>query len=178
MFLCNETNRYIANKIVTETAVSFDRASHFCTTPNLSVYTPTFGFVFGSSSLVDALPRLVAVGQATHAAHDAQHVVVDGIDAHLRRASGAHRVHGHRELQRGLVDTREVARAGRLVLLRLEGEGVDADTRGRRHAAVVLERLHECKITSLALREAILSVELQLGKIGRASCRERVSSPV
>jgi len=114
---------------------------------------------------------LVAVGQATHAAHHAEHVVVDGVHAHLRRAARAHRVDGHRELERGLVDTREVARAGRLVLLRLEREGVHADTRSRRGTRVVLVGLHVREITSLALREAILAVELQLGDLSRALTR-------
>jgi len=124
--------------------------------------------VFGSSWFERSL---VAVGKTAHAAHHAQHVVVDGVDAHLGRASRAHRVHGHRELERGLVDTREVARAGRLVLLRLEREGVDADTRSRGRARVVLERLHEREVTSLALSETVLAVELELGDLNRALAR-------
>ena len=129
---------------------------------------PTFGFVFGSSFESYMLSHLVAVRQATHAAHHAQHVVVDGIHAHLRRAARADRVDGHRELERRLVDAREVARAAGLVLLRLEGEGVHADTRGRRRAGVVLVRLHVAEIAALALREAVLAVELQLGDLRRA----------
>ena len=109
---------------------------------------------------------LVGVRKTAHAGHDAQHVVVDGVDAHLSRTARADRVHGHRELQRGLVDTREVARARRLVLLRLEREGVHVDALGRR-AAVVLVRLHAGEVTSLALREAVLTVELQLGNLHR-----------
>ena len=109
---------------------------------------------------------LVAVRQATHAAHHAEHVVVDGVDAHLGRASRAHRVHGHRQLERGLVDTREVARARRLVLLRLQGKRVHVDALGRR-ARVVLVRLHAGEVASLALREAVLAVELELGNLHR-----------
>lgn len=48
--------------------------------------------------------RLVAVGQATHAAHDAEHIVVDGIHTDLGRATTTHRVNGHRQLEGGLVD--------------------------------------------------------------------------
>ena len=109
---------------------------------------------------------LVGVRQATHAAHHAQHVVVDGVDAHLGRAARADRVHGHRELERGLVDTREVARAGRLVLLRLQGKRVHVAALGRR-ARVVLVRLHAGEVASLALREAVLAVELELGNLHR-----------
>jgi hypothetical protein len=108
--------------------------------------------------------RLVAVGQATHTGHHAQHVVVHGVHAHLSRAARANRVDGDRELQRRLVDTAEVAGATGLVLLRLEREGVHVDARGRR-ASVVLVRLHAVEVPTLALREPILSVELQLGNL-------------
>jgi len=110
---------------------------------------------------------LVGVREATHAAHDAQHVVVDGVHADLRRAARAHRVHGHRELQGRLVDAGEVARAGRLVLLRLERERVHADARRRGRARVVLVRLHVAEVAALALREAVLAVELELGDLRR-----------
>ena len=135
-------------------------------------FLPTFVVLYLSLG-IESSPRrsLVAVRQTAHAAHHAQHVVVDGVHAHLRRATSAHRVHGHRELEGRLVDAREVARAGRLVLLRLEREGVHADARSRRRARVVLERLHEREVTSLALREAVLSVELQLGDLNRALAR-------
>jgi len=129
------------------------------------------GFESSRRSGEDPLGRLVAVRQATHAAHHAQHVVVHGVDAHLRRAARTHRVHGHRELERGLVDTGEVARARRLVLLRLERKGVHADTRGRRRAGVVLVRLHVREVATLTLREAVLAVELQLGNLNRALAR-------
>ena len=109
---------------------------------------------------------LVGVRETTHAGHDTENVVVDGVHAHLGGASRAHRVHGHRELERRLVDTREVARAAGLVLLRLEREGVHVDALGRR-ARVVLVRLHAGEVASLALREAVLAVELQLGNLHR-----------
>ena len=109
---------------------------------------------------------LVAVRQATHAAHHAEHVVVDGVDAHLGSAAGAHRVHADRQLERGLVDTREVAGARRLVLLRLQGKRVHVDAL-RRRARVVLVRLNAGEVASLALREAVLAVELELGDLHR-----------
>ena len=105
--------------------------------------------------------RLVGVRQATHARHDAEHVVVHRIHADLRRASRAHRVDRDRQLKRRLVNAREVARARRLVLLRLERERVDADAH-RRRARVVLERLDAVEVASLTLREAVLAVELEL----------------
>jgi len=105
--------------------------------------------------------RLVGVREATHTGHHAEHVVVHGVHAHLGRTTTAHRVDGHRQLERRLVDTREVARAGRLVLLRLQRKGVHADAdRGR--ARVVLVGLDAVEVASLALREAVLAVELEL----------------
>jgi hypothetical protein len=107
---------------------------------------------------------LVGVREAAHAGHDAEDVVVDGVHADLGRASTTDRVDGDRELERRLVDTREVARAAGLVLLRLEREGVDVDAR-RRRARVVLLRLDNAEVAALALREAVLAVELELGDL-------------
>ena len=53
------------------------------------------------------------------------------------------------------------------MLLRLERERVHADTRGRGRARVVLVRLHVAEVAALALREAVLAVELQLGDLRR-----------
>lgn len=54
---------------------------------------------------------LVGVGKTTHAAHDAQHVVVHRVDADRRGQHGADRVVGQGEQQRRVIDTREVAAA-------------------------------------------------------------------
>jgi len=107
---------------------------------------------------------LITVGQAAHAGHDAEHVVVDGVDADLRRTLLLDRVDGQREVERGLVDTREVARAAGLVLLGLEGEGVHVDAH-RRRAGVVLPGLHLVEVATLTLIEAVLAVELHLGDL-------------
>lgn len=109
---------------------------------------------------------LVGVRQSTHARHHAEHVVVHRIHANLRRAATAHRVDRDRQLQRRLVNTREVARARGLVLLRLERERVHADTH-RRRTRVVLVGLHAIEVASLALREAVLAVELELRDLRR-----------
>ena len=109
---------------------------------------------------------LVGVGKAAHAGHDAEHVVVDGVDADLGRALGLDRVDRQRQVQRRLVDAREVARARRLVLLRLQGKRVHVDAH-RRRAGVVLPRLHLVEVASLTLVEAVLSVELDLGDLHR-----------
>jgi hypothetical protein len=110
------------------------------------------------------LLSLVAVRQATHAGHHAEHVVVQRIHAHLGSAGTHHRVQGHRELEGRLVNAGEVARAGRLVLLGAQRKGVRVDTRGGR-AAVVLVGLHAVEVRTLTLREAVLAVELELGHL-------------
>ena len=110
--------------------------------------------------------RLVGVGESTHAAHHAEHVVVERIDADLRRARANNRVDGDRQLEGRLVNAGEVARAAGLVLLGAQREGVHVDTR-RRAAAVVLEGLHLVEVGTLTLRETVLSVELELGDLNR-----------
>ncbi len=109
---------------------------------------------------------LVGVSKTTHARHHAEHVVVERIHADLRRTRARNRVERHRKLERRLVDTREVARAGRLVLFGAKRERVHADTRGRR-ARMVLVGLHLVEVRTLALREAVLPVELELGDLHR-----------
>ena len=55
--------------------------------------------------------RLVAVGKSAHAGHHAQHVVVRGVHVDRGRRGRANRVVGDREQQRGVINTRQVARA-------------------------------------------------------------------
>jgi hypothetical protein len=102
---------------------------------------------------------LVGVSQTTHTAHDTKNVVVGGKDANLGGAGSFDGGIGQNELKSSVVNAREVARAGRLVLLGAEGEGVQVDT-GVRVAGVVLPRLNEVEVGTLTLREAVLAVEL------------------
>jgi len=106
---------------------------------------------------------LIAVGYARHAAHHAQHVVIDSVDTDLGSVGSRNRGGRENKLEHSVVNAREVARPGRLVLLGPQGEGIDVDAsvRGTR---VVLERLDDIKVRSLTLGEAILSVELELGR--------------
>lgn len=50
--------------------------------------------------------RLVAISKASHSTHDTENVVVRGVDVDSRGRRGANRVVGHREEQRGVIDTR------------------------------------------------------------------------
>jgi hypothetical protein len=107
--------------------------------------------------------RLVGVSKTAHARHDAENVVVGRVHTNLGRVGPAHRGVRQDELKGRVVNAREVARARRLVLLRAKGERVHVDA-AVRGAAVRLERLDEVKVASLTLREAILTVELKLGR--------------
>ena len=62
----------------------------------------------------------------------------------------------------GVVDSGEVAGAGRLVLFWAKGEGVYVDT-SVWVSGVVLERLDEVEVGTFTLREAVLSVKLEFG---------------
>ena len=114
--------------------------------------------------LVTTIPLtlLITICQAPHSAHDAEDIIICGIDTDLSSGCALHCGVGENELKGGIVNAREVACAGRLVLLRPEGERVHVDA-GVGCASVGEEGLNKVKVGSLALREAILAVELELG---------------
>ena len=105
---------------------------------------------------------LVGVGKATHARHDAEHVVVARVDANLGGVGGFNGGVREHELEGRVINAGHVAGARRLVLFRAEGERIHVDA-GVRGAGVVLPRLNLVKVGALTLREAVLAVELKLG---------------
>ena len=105
--------------------------------------------------------RLVGVSKTTHTRHDTKNVVVGGIYTNFSSLGALNSSVGQYELKGSIVNTREVARAGRLVLFGSKSKGVDIDT-GVRGLGVVLVRLNEVKVCTFTLREAILSVKLEL----------------
>ena len=104
---------------------------------------------------------LVRVGKAAHARHDTEDVVVGRVDTDLGGAGARNGRVREDKLEGGVVNAREIARARRLVLLRAKGERVNVDTSVRR-AGVRLERLDKVEVGTLTLREAVLSVKLEL----------------
>ena len=100
------------------------------------------------------------VQYAVNARHNTEDVVVGGVHADGGRQVGANSVVGDRQQQRGVVNTRQVARARRLVLLRLESERVHVDTNSG-DVGVVLERLNQVEVVAVANLEAVVAVELQ-----------------
>ena len=106
--------------------------------------------------------RSIAIRQPTHTGHNSQHVIVGGINTHLGSLGALNSCVGEHKLKGGVVNTGEVARAGGLMLFRAESKGVHVNT-FIRVAGVALVRLNPREVGSFTLREAVLSVELQLG---------------
>ena len=100
--------------------------------------------------------------QASHTGHHTKNVVIHGIHANLGSVRALNGGVGENKLKGSVINTREVARAGRLVLLGPQCEGIQVDS-GVWGASVVLPRLNEVEVSSFALREAILAVKLELG---------------
>ena len=105
------------------------------------------------------LTTLVRVGKATHTAHDAEDVVVRGVDTDFARVSSRNSVVGKDKLERGVVDAREVARARWLVFFRAEGKRVDVDA-SVRVARVVLEWLNKVEVATFTFGESVLTIKL------------------
>jgi hypothetical protein len=109
---------------------------------------------------------LVRIGKTAHTRHHTQNVVIDGIDTHLGSVGTLNGGVGENKLQSCVINTREVARAGRLMLLGPQCERIQVDA-GVRRTSVVLPRLDKVKVSTLTLREAILAVKLELSSDDR-----------
>jgi len=107
--------------------------------------------------------RLVAERKAAHARLDAQDVVVHR--EHLLQRGGGRALDVDSHL--GVINAREVASAGGLVLLWLQSEAVAVHTRVW-HAAVVHVWLVLVEVLARLLLEAVLAVEHQLEVVQRA----------
>ena len=107
--------------------------------------------------------RLIRVSDTSHTTHHAEDVIVHGVHTDLSSGGTRNRAGRKDKLEDGIVNAGEVARTRGLVLLRAEGEGVHVDT-GIGAAGVVLEGLDNIEVRSLTLREAVLAVELELGR--------------
>ena len=105
----------------------------------------------------------VGISQPTHARHYSQHIIIYGVHADLGSRSSFHRRVRQDQLERGIINPTEVARAGRLVFFRAEREGVDVDT-SVGVAGMVLVGLNEVEVGSFTFREAVLAVKLELGR--------------
>jgi len=105
---------------------------------------------------------LVGICKSPHSRHDTENVVVGRIDIDRGRLVRTDRVVGQCEVERGVVNTGEVAGAAGLVVLGVEREGVDVDA-DRGDIGVVLVGLDQVEVGAIAFGEAIVAVELDLG---------------
>jgi hypothetical protein len=103
---------------------------------------------------------LVGERETTHTRLDAEDVVVGREHVERGRGTGTH-VCLDLDGNLGVVDAGEVARAGRLVLLGLESEGVRVDA-GHGATGVVVVRLDLVEVLTGLLLEAVLAVENEL----------------
>ena len=108
------------------------------------------------------VPNLITVRNSSHAAHHTEHVVIDSVHTDLGGVGSRNGSGGKHELHHCIINAREVARPAGLVFLGAQSKGVHVDT-AVRSTGVVLEGLNGVKVRTLTLREAVLSVELQLG---------------
>ena len=106
--------------------------------------------------------RLVGVSKPSHATHDTENVVVGSIDANLGSLDTFNGSVGENKLKSSVVNAREVATAAGLVLFGAKGKRVNVDT-GVGGCGVVLVGLDGVEVGTLALREAVLAVKLELG---------------
>ncbi len=65
---------------------------------------------------------LIGIGNTRHTAHDPEHIVIHTIHADLGSGGTSNRARREHKLEDGIVNTREVATATWLVLLRAKGK--------------------------------------------------------
>ncbi len=110
--------------------------------------------------------NLVGISKTPHTAHNSQYVIVSGVNAYLPSISRAYVSKigdvGKIENELCVVDTREIARTGRLVLLGTKAEGVHVDVLVG-DTGVRLVRLNQTEVGLGANLEAIVAVEQDLG---------------
>ena len=109
---------------------------------------------------------LIRVRESSHTAHNSQHVIIGSIHANSRAQVRANRVVRHGKKQRGVVNSRQVARATWLMLLWLQSKRVHVNTNSR-DVGVVLVRLHPIEVVTITHLESVVTVKLQQGSNGR-----------
>jgi hypothetical protein len=104
----------------------------------------------------------IAKSEPAHSTHNTEDIVIASIDTNLSSIGTLDGSIRENKLKSSIVNAGEVAGTGWLMLLRLESERVDIDT-SVWGSAVMLPRLYLVEVSTLTLREAILTVELELG---------------
>ena len=110
--------------------------------------------------------RLIAIRQPTHTTHDTENVVIGSIDTNLGSLGALNGSVGENKLKGSIVNAGEVARSAWLMLFGSQSKRVNIDT-SVGGASVVLVGLNEVEVSSFALREAVLTVKLELSSDNR-----------
>jgi len=105
------------------------------------------------------LLNLIRVREPTHARHNTEDIVIDGVDTDFGGVDTLDSRVREDKLEGGVVNAREIAGARWLVLFWAKGERVDIDT-GVRGTGMVLEGLDKVEVCTFALREAVLTIKL------------------
>ena len=108
------------------------------------------------------IANLVGVCKTTHTTHDAEYVVVSGVNTDLGGLDTTDGGSRDDELKSSVVDSGEVASSRWLMLLRAESKRVDVNT-SVGVTSVVLVWLDKIEVSTFALREAVLTVKLKFG---------------
>ena len=88
----------------------------------ISIYNLKIFFLITNNRNNNIEKCLIGVSKTTHTTHDAEYVVVSGVDTDLGGLDTTNGGSRDDELKSSVVDSGEVACAGRLVLLRAQGE--------------------------------------------------------
>ena len=111
-------------------------------------------------NIIKTILDLIAVSETTHAAHDAEDIVIGGVNTNLGISSNGLGCEG--KLKSGVIDAGHVACSRWLVLFGFKTKRVNVDT-SLGDIGVVLVRLDKIEVTTHALRESVVTIELELG---------------
>ena len=100
--------------------------------------------------------HLVGVGEASHARHDAEDIVVDSKEPEVTGLCAV-------KVEVSVVDSGEVASTRRLVLFWVQSEGIDIGWIFIITAGVVLVWLDKAEVILITLGKAVVAIELDLG---------------
>ena len=118
----------------------------------------------------DVHHREIDVHQAVNARHNTKNVVVGSVHTHRGGQVQANRVVRHRQEERGVINTGQVAGPAGLVLLGLESKGIHVDTNGRA-VGVVLVGLDHVEVGTLTNVKSVVAVELDECRDNRVATR-------
>ena len=113
-------------------------------------------------NIIKTILDLIAVSKTTHTAHDTEDIVIGSVNTNLGIGVARNSRGGEGKLKSSVVDAGHVACSRWLVLFRLKTKRVNVDTR-LGDIGVVLVRLDKIEVTTHALRESVVTIELELG---------------